>query len=150
MARKKGETPKPASVHSAHRVLERLKGLLVKDPGSNLLTELYQTLICTDGLEQVAAIKKIEQELQECKDPVLQEITIEVLSKVVIAASDGQHVKKAAFRVLGASFSSAAVLPTLSAALKDSLSACGSDLRKISHNIENILYCLQEPLDLCR
>ncbi|XP_077530240.1 thyroid adenoma-associated protein homolog [Haemaphysalis longicornis] len=146
MARKKGETPKPASVHSAHRVLERLKGLLVKDPGSNLLTELYQTLICTDGLEQVAAIKKIEQELQECKDPVLQEITIEVLSKVVIAASDGQHVKKAAFRVLGASFSSAAVLPTLSAALKDSLSACGSDLRKISHNIENILYCLQEPL----
>lgn len=147
MARKKGETPKPASVHSAHRVLERLKGFLVRDPGSNLLGELYQTLISTDGLEQVAAIKKIEQELQECKDPVLQEITIEVLSKVVIAASDGQHVKKAAFRVLGASFSSASVLPILSTTLKDSLIPCGSDLSKVSHNVENILYCLQEPLE---
>ncbi|XP_050048642.1 tRNA (32-2'-O)-methyltransferase regulator THADA isoform X1 [Dermacentor andersoni] len=146
MARKKGETLKPAPVQSAQHVLDRLNDFLVKNPSSSLLGELYQTLVSSDGVEQVAAIKKIEQELQQCKDVVLQELTVEVLSNVVITASHGQHVKKAAFRVLGASFAAAAVLPQLSAALKDSLFMSDSDLGKISHNIENLLYCLSEPL----
>ncbi|KAH7934371.1 hypothetical protein HPB49_025198 [Dermacentor silvarum] len=146
MARKKGETLKPAPVQSAQHVLDRLNDFLVKNPSSSLLGELYQTLVSSDGVEQVAAIKKIEQELQQCKDVVLQELTVEVLSNVVITASHGQHVKKAAFRVLGASFPAAAVLPQLSAALKDSLFMSDTNLGKISHNVENLLYCLSEPL----
>lgn len=148
MARKKGETVKPSPVQSAQHVLDRLNDFLVRNPSSSLLGELYQTLVSSDGVEQVAAIKKIEQELQQCKDVVLQELTVEVLSNVVITASHGQHVKKAAFRVLGACFAAAAVLPQLSAALKESLFMSDSDLSKISHNVENLLYCLSEPLGL--
>lgn len=148
MVRKKGETVKPEPAQSAQHVLDRLNDFLVRNPSSSLLGELYQTLVSSDGVEQVAAIKKIEQELQQCKDAPLQELTIEVLSSVVITAGHGQHVKKAAFRVLGASFAAAAVLPQLSAALKDSLFMSDTDLVKISHNVENLLYCLSEPLGL--
>uniref|UniRef100_A0A1E1X3X9 tRNA (32-2'-O)-methyltransferase regulator THADA n=1 Tax=Amblyomma aureolatum TaxID=187763 RepID=A0A1E1X3X9_9ACAR len=148
MARKKGETAKPVPVQSSQHVLDRLQDFLVKNPSSTLLGELYQTVVSSDGLEQVTAIKKIEQELQQCKDSALQELTVEVLSSVAINASHGQHVKKAAFRVLGASFLSATVLPQLSVALRDSLLLCDSDLSKISHSVENILYCLSEPLGI--
>ncbi|KAL3183723.1 hypothetical protein MRX96_033803 [Rhipicephalus microplus] len=148
MVRKKGETVKPSPVQSAQHVLDRLNDFLVRNPSSSLLGELYQTLVSPDGVEQVTAIKKIEQELQRCKDVVLQELTVEVLSNVVITASHGQHVKKAAFRVLGACFAAATVLPQLSAALKESLVMSDTDLNKISHNVENLLYCLSEPLGL--
>ncbi|KAH7940206.1 hypothetical protein HPB52_022121 [Rhipicephalus sanguineus] len=94
MARKKGETVKPSPVQSAQHVLDRLNDFLVRNPSSSLLGELYQTLVSSDGVEQVAAIKK------------------------------------------------------LSAALKESLFMSDSDLSKISHNVENLLYCLSEPLVL--
>ncbi|KAK8783118.1 thyroid adenoma-associated protein homolog [Amblyomma americanum] len=148
MARKKGETAKPVPVQSPQHVLDRLQDFLVRSPSSTLLGELYQTVVSPDGLEQVAAIKKIEQELQQCKDAALQELTVEVLCNVAINASHGQHVKKAAFRVLGASFLSANVLPQLSVTLRDSLLLCDSDLSRISHSVENILYCLSEPLGI--